>query len=81
MVARFPPTFQITKLEEVYGLKKYVPQITVLDLSDNPLCEDKSYRCVVVWRVALCTAPFWRGASTHHTLVVTGSVCPHTTAS
>lgn len=35
---------QISKLEEVYGLKKYVPQITYLDLSDNSLCDDKSYR-------------------------------------
>lgn len=37
---------QISKLEEIYGLKKYVPQVTYLDLSDNPLCEDKSYRWV-----------------------------------
>jgi hypothetical protein len=35
---------QLAKLEEVYGLKKYVPQLTYLDLSDNPLSEDKSYR-------------------------------------
>jgi hypothetical protein len=37
---------QVAKLEEVYGLKKYVPQLTYLDLSGNVLCEDKSYRWV-----------------------------------
>lgn len=35
----------MSKLEEIYGLKKYVPQLTYLDMSDNPLCDDKSYRC------------------------------------
>ncbi len=41
-----PPlrTAQVAKLEEVYGLKKYVPGLTYLDLSDNPICDDKSYR-------------------------------------
>lgn len=38
-------SLQVAKLEEVYGLKKYVAQITYLNLSDNPLCDDKSYRC------------------------------------
>lgn len=41
-----PPIPQVTKLEEIYGLKKYVPNLTFLDLSGNTLCEDKSYRCV-----------------------------------
>ena len=36
---------QISKLEEVYALKKYTPQLTYLDMSDNPLSDDKSYRC------------------------------------
>ena len=36
---------QVAKLEEIYGLKKYVPSLTHLDLSGNALGEDKSYRC------------------------------------
>ncbi len=35
---------QISKIEEVYAIKKYTPQLTYLDISDNPLCDDKSYR-------------------------------------
>jgi hypothetical protein len=29
----------------VYAIKKYMASLTYLDCSDNPLCEDKSYRC------------------------------------
>ncbi|GAX73782.1 hypothetical protein CEUSTIGMA_g1233.t1 [Chlamydomonas eustigma] len=39
---------QILKLEEVYAVKKYVPQLKFLDMSDNPLCDDKSYRPTVL---------------------------------
>jgi len=46
---------QILKLEEVYGLKKYVPQITYLNLSDNPLCDDKSYRPTVLRKLKALT--------------------------
>ena len=35
-------------MEEVYGLKKYVPLLSYLDMSDNPLAEDKSYRWLCV---------------------------------
>ena len=45
---------QITKLEEVYAIKKYVPQLTYLDMSDNPLSDDKSYRWArEVWTVLM----------------------------
>ncbi len=47
---------QVAKLEEIYGLKKYVSQLTYLDLSGNALCEDKSYRPTVLRKMtALCT--------------------------
>lgn len=36
--------WQVSKLEEIYGLRKYVSQITYLDLTGNALCDDKSYR-------------------------------------
>ncbi len=39
---------QVTKLEEIYGLRKYVPKLTTLNLSGNGLCEDKSYRPTVL---------------------------------
>ncbi|KAG1679410.1 hypothetical protein FOA52_007701 [Chlamydomonas sp. UWO 241] len=38
----------VAKLEEVYAIKKYSPLLTALDLSDNPLCDDKSYRPTVL---------------------------------
>ncbi|KAG2449146.1 hypothetical protein HYH02_005893 [Chlamydomonas schloesseri] len=35
---------QVLKLEELYNMKKYSPQLVVLDLRDNPICADKAYR-------------------------------------
>ncbi|GIL73909.1 hypothetical protein Vretimale_5145, partial [Volvox reticuliferus] len=35
---------QVLKLEELYNMKKYSPQLVVLDLRDNPICNDKAYR-------------------------------------
>ncbi|GLC71381.1 hypothetical protein PLESTF_001109300 [Pleodorina starrii] len=35
---------QVLKLEELYNMKKYSPQLVVLDLRDNPICHDKAYR-------------------------------------
>lgn len=30
--------------QELYNMKKYSPQLVVLDLRDNPICTDKAYR-------------------------------------
>ncbi|GFR51283.1 hypothetical protein Agub_g13641 [Astrephomene gubernaculifera] len=35
---------QVLKLEELYNMKKYSPQLVILDLRDNPICNDKAYR-------------------------------------
>ena len=36
---KFTPCLQISKLEEVYAVKKYVPQLTYLDMSVSGSCK------------------------------------------
>ena len=39
-----PPPTPLSYPQELYNMKKYAPQLVVLDLRDNPICTDKAYR-------------------------------------